>query len=185
MRPRKSLFVGFVLLVFTGFAQTKQEKRPQLLLNAQYAYVEPLVSDGKFADPNVSAEDRQAVTNVSKAIEKWGQYKLTAQRGEAELIIAVRVGRVASTYRGGHVGIHSSPTGGRPTTDAGPISGGETGPKQDLLCIFALNPDGTLAGPYWERGQDHGLDMPDLLLFQQFKKDISEALAAQRKKKKS
>ena len=111
MRPRKSLSVGLVLLSFAAFAQTKQEKSPQVLLNAQYVYVEPLVSDGKLADPNVSAEDRQAVTNVSKAIEKWGQYKLTAQRGEAELVIAVRVGRVASTYQGGHVGIHGSPTG--------------------------------------------------------------------------
>ena len=184
MRPRKSLFVGLVLLAFTAFAQTKQEKTPQLLLNAQYVYVEPLVGNGKFTDPNVSAEDRQAVANVSRAIEKWGQYKLTAQRVEAELVIVVRMGRVASTYQGGHVGIHSSPTGGRPTAEASPIRGGETGPKQDLLQVFKLTPEGTLAGPFWENAQDHGLEMPGLVLFQQFKKDISEALAAQSKKKK-
>jgi len=184
MRPHKPLLVGFVLLVFTAFAQTKQEKTPQLLLNAQYVYVEPLLSDGRIVDPNVSTEDRQAVANVSRAIERWGQYKLSARRSEAELVIAVRVGRVASTYQGGHVHIRTSPTGGPPTTEAGPISGGETGPKQDVLWVFALNPDGTLAGPYWKNAQDQGLEMPDLILFQRFKKDISDAIAAQSKKKK-
>ena len=184
MRPCKALCVGLLLFVFTAFGQTKQEKTQALLLNAQYVYVEPLLSDGKFADPNVSAEDRQAVTNVSRAIEKWGQYKLAARRSEAELIIAVRVGRVASNYQGGRIGVHDAPTGGHPTTEAGPMIGGETGPKHDLLWVFALNPDGKLAGPYWQHTQDHGLEMPNLALFQQFKGDISEAIAAQSKKNK-
>jgi hypothetical protein len=184
MQARRSLFVGLVLLASVALAQTKQQKTPQLLLNGQYVYVEPLLGDGKFADPNVSPEDRQAVTDVSHAIEKWGQYKLAARRSEADLVISVRKGRVASTYRGGHVGIHTSPTGGHPTTEAGPITGDEAGPKQDLLWVFALNPDGTLAGPYWKNAQGHGLEMPNLALFQQFRKDISEAIAAQNKKRK-
>jgi hypothetical protein len=184
MQERKSLFVGLVLLASVACAQTKQQKTPQLLLNAQYVYVEPLLDDGKFADPNVSPEDRQAVTNVTGAIEKWGQYKLAARRSEADLVISVRKGRVASTYRGGHVGIRTSPTGGPPTTEAGPITRSETGPKQDVLWVFALNPDGTLAGPYWKDGQDRGLETPNLALFQRFKKDISEAIAAQNKKRK-
>ena len=183
MRARKSLFVGLVLLVIAAFAQTKQQKVPQLLLDAKYVYVEPYFDNGKLADFNVSSEDRQAVTNVTNAIEKWGQYRVAARRSEAELVIAVRVGRVASTYVGGHVGIHTPSKGGPPSTEAGPVAGGETGPKQDLLWVFALNPDGTLAGPYWKNTQDRGLETPDLLLFQQFKKDISEALAAQNKKK--
>jgi hypothetical protein len=184
MQARKSLLVVFVLLSSVALAQIKQQKTAQLLLNAQYVYVEPLLDDGKLADPNVSPEDRQAVTDVTNAIEKWGQYKLSARRSEADLVISVRKGRVASTYSGGHVGIHTSPTGGRPTTEGGPISGDETGPKQDVLWVFALNPDGKLAGPYWKSAQDHGLETPNLDLFQQFKKDISEAIAAQNKKKK-
>jgi hypothetical protein len=184
MRSRKSLCMGLLLFVSTAGAQSKPEKAPQLLLNAQFVYVEPLVGDGKFADPNVSVEDRQAVTDVSRAMEKWGQYKLAARRSEAELVVAVRVGRVASTYQGGHVGIHGSPTGAHPTTEAGPITGGESGPKPDVLQVFAVNSDGTLSGPYWKNAQDHGLEMPDLVLFQQFKKDISSAVAAQNKKKK-
>jgi hypothetical protein len=184
MQAHKSLFVGLILFASVAFAQTKQQKTPQLLLNAQYVYVAPLLNDGKFADPNVSPEDRQAVANIANAIEKWGQYKLVARRSEADLVIAVRKGRVASTYSGGHVGIHTSPTGGSPRTEAGPITGGETGPKQDLLCVFALNPDGTLTGPYWKSEQDHGLETSNLALFQQFKKDISEAIATQNKKRK-
>jgi hypothetical protein len=184
MLGRKSLFLGIVLLASVAFGQTKQQKTAQLLLNAQYVYVEPLLADGKFADLNVSPEDGQAATDISNAIEKWGQYKIAARRSEADLVISVRKGRVASTYSGGHVGIHTSPTGGHPTTEAGPITGGETGPKEDLLWVFALNPDGTLAGPYWKNAQEHGLETPNLALFQLFKKDISEAIAAQNKKKK-
>jgi len=92
MRSRKSLGMGLLFFVSTAGAQSKPEKAPQLLLNAQFVYVEPLVGDGKFADPNVSVEDRQAVTDVSRAMEKWGQYKLAARRSEAELVVAVRVG---------------------------------------------------------------------------------------------
>ena len=141
-------------------------------------------SDGTFTDPNLSAEDRQAIADVSKAIQKWGKYKLSMRRSDADLVIAVRVGRVVSTYQGAHVGIHGSPSGGRPTTETGPIAGDQKGPKQDLLWVFAVHPGGTLAGPYWRNGQDHGLAMPELDLFQQFKKDISDALAAQNKKTK-
>ena len=184
MRARESFLVRLVLLAPLAFAQTKQQKTPQLLRSAQYVYVEPLLDDGKFADPNVSPEDRQPVTNVTYAIEEWGQYKLVARRSEANLVIAVRKGRAASAYRGGQVGIHTSPTGGPPKTETGPITGGETGPRQDLLWVFAVNPDGALAGPYWKNAQDRGLETPNLALFQQFKKDISEAIAAQNKKRK-
>ena len=184
MQACKWLFVVFVLLTSVALAQSKQQRTPQILLNAQYVYVEPLVDDGKFAGPNVSPEDRQAVTDVTNAIEKWGQYKIAARRSEADLVISVRRGRIASAYSGGHVGIHTSPTGGHPTTEGDPITGSETGPKQDLLWVFVLNPDGKLAGPYWKNAQDHSLETPNLALFQQFKKDISEAIAAQNKKRK-
>jgi hypothetical protein len=39
----KSLFVGLAVLVSTAVGQTKQDKTPQLLLAAQYVYVEPLL----------------------------------------------------------------------------------------------------------------------------------------------
>src|SRR5271169_1991675 len=87
MQARKSLFMGLALLASVAFAQTKQQKTPQVLLNAQYVYIEPLLDDGKFADPNVLPEDRQAVTDVSRAIEKWGQYKTAARRSQADLVI--------------------------------------------------------------------------------------------------
>ena len=49
-----------------------------------------------------------------------------------------------------------------------------------LLYLGAI----VLAGRYWKNAQDHGLETPNLALFQQFKKDISEAIAAQNKKRK-
>jgi hypothetical protein len=49
-----------------------------------------------------------------------------------------------------------------------------------LLYLGAI----VLAGRYWKNAQDHGLETPNLALFQQFKKDTSEAIAAQSKKRK-
>src|SRR5512142_1567609 len=45
-------------------------------------------------------EDRQALEAVRNALEKWGKYAITVQPGDAELLIAVRIGRRASV-RGG------------------------------------------------------------------------------------
>jgi hypothetical protein len=49
-----------------------------------------------------------------------------------------------------------------------------------LLYLGAI----VLAGRYWKNAQDHGLETPNLALFQQFKKDTSEAIVAQSKKRK-
>jgi len=49
-----------------------------------------------------------------------------------------------------------------PPLKAAQFTGGETGTKQDLLWVFALNPDGKLTGPYWKNAQNHGLETPNL-----------------------
>lgn len=177
MRVRNSRFVPILIVAFATFAQTKQDKIPELLLNAQLIYVEPASGDGNIQDPNVSAEDRQAIADVTKALQKWGHYKVVMHRKDADLVMAVRVGRAASTYVGGKVGVST----GQPI-GAGPIYGSETGPKQDVLLVFARSSAGTLAGPYWQDSVDRGLQAPDLPLFEQFKKDITQALAAHKKK---
>jgi hypothetical protein len=177
MRMRNSLYVAILIVAFASFAQTKQDKIPELLLNAPFIYVEPASGDSNVQDPNVSAEDRQAIADVTKALQRWGHYKVVMHRKDADLVMAVRVGRPASTYVGGKVGASTGlPIG------AGPIYGSETGPKQDVLLVFARSSAGTLAGPYWQNSLDHGLQAPDLPLFEQFKKDTTQALAAQKKK---
>src|SRR5215469_16489206 len=160
----KSLFVGLAVLVSTAVGQTKQDKRRNCFSPHNMCMWNRSWSNGTFTDPNLSAEDRQAIADVSNAIQKWGKYKLSMRRSDADFVIAVRVGRVVSTYQGAHVGIHGSPSGGRPTSETGPIAGDQKGPKQDLLWVFAVHPGGTLAGPYWRNGQDHGLAMPELAL---------------------
>ena len=101
MRMSNSLFFGLLVIVFTTFAQTKQDKIPELLLNARFIYIEPASGDGSIQDPNVSADDRQAIADVTKAMQKWGQYKVVMQRKDADLVMAVRVGRAPSAYLGG------------------------------------------------------------------------------------
>lgn len=178
MRVRNSLFLGLLIIVLTSFAQTKQDKIPELLLNARFIFIEPASGDGDIQDPNVSAEDRQAIADVTNAVQKWGRFKVVMHRKDADLVMAVRIGRATSAYLGGRVGTST----GEPI-GAGPIYGSEKGPKQDVLLVFGRNPDGSLGGPYWQNSLDHGLQSPDLPLFEQFKKDVTQAVAAQNKKK--
>ena len=81
---------GFVLLTIISFisAQSNKESKksgiPAILTTAQFVFVEPYLgpnNEGSIYDPNVSAEDRDAVTNVLEALEKWGYYKKSRALG--------------------------------------------------------------------------------------------------------
>ena len=48
----------------------------------------------------VLPEDREALNSVRDLIEKWGRYVITIRPAQAELLIAVRTGRRASSASG-------------------------------------------------------------------------------------
>jgi hypothetical protein len=167
---------------------TKKHAPSAILASAQYVFVEPYSgSDIPTAtvDPHVSAEDREAVGNVQNAILQWSQYKLAVRRSEADLIVFIRKGRLASANGGVRVHIGTSnPAPGAPSqTDAAaaPLGGAEVGPDQDILWVYSLDPDGKLTGPIWQKTLKDGLEAPQLVLFEKFKEAVNAAVAAQTK----
>ena len=75
---------GFVLFAIVSVISAQSNKQPKksdaptILTTAQLVFVEPYLgpnNEGSIYDPNVSAEDRDAVTNVLDALDKWGYYK--------------------------------------------------------------------------------------------------------------
>ena len=60
---------------------------PGTLANARYVYVASY--DGDQFDPNVLSEDREAITAVQDAIQKWGKLTLVYHPSEADIIILV------------------------------------------------------------------------------------------------
>lgn len=88
-----STFALLLLMTAAAFAapdlQTpKVQPFPKTLINARYVYV--TAYDGGEFNPNLLPEDRQAIATVQDAIQRWGQYILVYQPGDADMIIAVQ-----------------------------------------------------------------------------------------------
>ena len=60
---------------------------PGTLANARYVYVASY--DGDQFNPNLLPEDREAISAVQDAIQKWGKLTLVYQPSEADIIILV------------------------------------------------------------------------------------------------
>jgi hypothetical protein len=194
---RCAMFPGLVAITFASLASGQsgnQAKKPSAILaTAQFVSVEPYSgtdSPAAINDPHVSVEDREAVANVQKAILNWGQYQITIRRSEADLVVFVRKGRIASANGGIHVhaGNRNSTPGGPTQPDdhaVGGLGGGEIGPNEDIFWVYSLDPDGKLTGPIWRKNLKDGLDAPALVLFEKFKKDVATSVALQAKNQAS
>ena len=60
---------------------------PGTLVNAHYVYVTSY--DGDQFDPNLLPEDRQAISTVQDAIQKWGKFTLVYKPKEADIVLMV------------------------------------------------------------------------------------------------
>ena len=60
---------------------------PGTLVNARFVYVTSY--DGDQFDPNLLAEDREAIDTVQDAIQKWGKFILVYQPNQADIVLMV------------------------------------------------------------------------------------------------
>jgi hypothetical protein len=60
---------------------------PGILANARFVYVTSY--DGDQFDPNLFAEDRNAINTVQNAIQNWGKLTLVYRPSDADIIIRV------------------------------------------------------------------------------------------------
>lgn len=183
MRLRAVLVVALMLLPAVGFAQTKKKKpsTPAIFGNAKYVYVK--AEDGDMYNPRLLPEDRDAISDVMKALSAWGRYVVMPSDDGAELVFIVRKGRVASARVGGTVGtqttpgsVGAGPSGGNPRQTGaglpGTSFGGEVGPPDDFMEVRMKNPGGDLSGPVWQRTMTDGLDAPNVPLLAQLKNAV-------------
>ncbi len=166
-------------------AKDKKPIVPALFGQAKYVYVEAI--DGQEFDPNLNPDDRIAIADVRDALDNWKRYILTTSRSEADLVIVVRKWRAA----GANVGIAPRrgplPGGaGQPGQSGQPGSigaggeiGAEAGPPDDLFEVCQVNSDGKMSSPLWQRSMPNGLNAPDVMLLEQFKKAVDKAYPPQ------
>jgi hypothetical protein len=60
---------------------------PGTLVNARYVYVTSY--DGEQFDPDLLPEDRQAISTVQDAMQKWGKFIVVYEPGQADIVLMV------------------------------------------------------------------------------------------------
>jgi len=189
---RIAIGLAAVLCLAYATATNGQKKNKnqisEAVVNSQYVLVEAY--DGPQWDPRLTPEDRKAIADVQRAVQSWGRYRLALRREDAEIVLQVRKGRIASARAGGGVSVDRIPTRVEypPTTTTQTTrhgdAGVETGPPDDLLWVYLTDGSGgELSAPLWRGTQTDGLQAPELKLFQKFKEDAKAAAAAQARKK--
>ena len=71
---------------------------PAIVTHATYVMV--TTYNGDELSPRVTPDDRQAISDVKAALQKWGRYSLVYTPNEAELLIVVRTGRLVEGHGG-------------------------------------------------------------------------------------
>ena len=107
-------------------------------------------------------------------MRKWNRYAITLRPQDAELLIAIRSGRIASLESGVQIN-----TGRIGSTGIGPTVGAEVGPDTDVMSVYEAS-NGREGPRLWRKLEDNGLKGQNPSLFVSFKSDV-EALAKKKK----
>jgi hypothetical protein len=176
------LLVAVLLLGLQGYA--KDPSIPALVLQARYVALGYETAEGfipesdfqSFATPKVEPEDRQALSNIYDALNKWKRYIVMINPSEADMLIAVRAGRRASAMGGITVGTGGTDptTGRRQSTGIGPMIGAEVGPADDYLAVYQSD-EGREAVRLWVGTRQDGLVGKSPALFKNFKDEVEAA----------
>ena len=131
-----------------------------------------------IADPNVLPEERRALQAIHDELERWGKYVVTVRPEDAELLIAIRIGR-----RGG---VGGSTIGGGVTNGAGGYGGAfdsaggvrrgssynaEISSNSDMLTVYDAA-GGRVGAQLWRVQKNGGLAGEPPKLFQEFRADV-------------
>ncbi len=192
MRRRNLAVLLPLLFLSLPFAKAKNKEKtplPKLVAHAQYVMVTTYFGDPvrEPLNPHITTEDRQAVTDVQNALEKWGRYTIAYRPEDAELILVVRKGRLLDATGGVRVQAGSK----RPCTPGnspapctiqqdpavGPIAAVDAGDPQDELALYDSSL-GTDNAPLWRGRRAAGLDAPKMQLVEELRTKVEETAKA-------
>jgi hypothetical protein len=113
-------------------------------------------------------EERAALQTIRTEIERWERYVVVDRPEQADLLIAVRKGRLVSVGGGVRTGGPGSP-GGLAGIGAG--GGAQVSSPDDMIEVF----DGRGGSLIWRGMKPHGLDGAGPPLFDQFRAEVAKA----------
>lgn len=115
-------------------------------------------------------EEREALQRIREGIEQWGKYQIVVRPGQAELLIAVRKGRLVSVGGGVPIG---GPSGGRTGGPAGlgSLAGAEISSPDDMIEVF----DAAGGSLIWRGMKPNGLSGAGPPLWDSFRAEVTRA----------
>jgi hypothetical protein len=179
---RLSLLLLFLVALS---AAAKKSGLPAELLQAKSVVVTVYPESGNtvassFNRPPIG-EDLRVIREVETAIKGWGRWKVVSTMNEADLVIAVRKGRIGTAS----VEFPVPP----PNGESKEVSlTAETGSPEDVIAIYSA---GTVVdtgsnrhnfdAPIWRRVQANALEAPYMQGIQQLRREIEKAEANSKK----
>jgi hypothetical protein len=160
--------VAPALLVVAALAAPSHAGPPAQLAIARYVALGYDVGDGFVSETdvraNVDSEERAALQQIRENLERWGKYVVAVRPADADVLIAIRKGRLVSV--GGGVRI-ARPGAGPAST--GPAFGAQLSSPEDMIEVFDRG--GSLV---WRGMQSNGLSGAGPPLFDAFRKEVEK-----------
>jgi hypothetical protein len=136
---------------------------PALLAEARYVALGYDLGTGFVADDprvDVLPEERTALQRIRAGLDTWNKYVVVLRPGDADLLIAVRKGRLLSVG-GGASGTPTSGAAGGAPVGVGRFASGQVSSPDDMIEVFdrsgtlvwrGMKPNGLYGAgpPHWE-----------------------------------
>jgi hypothetical protein len=119
-----------------------------------------LLDSASVGSDRVLPEEREAVRALHDALEAWGHYSVVVRSGQADLVVAVRKGRLVAA--GGGLGL-DAPGLGRASR-----AGIQVSSPYDMLTVY----DGTTV--LWRRTRPPGSPSSFASMFSDFRTDVEK-----------
>ena len=115
-------------------------------------------------------EEREALQRIRSGLEQWGRYVVVVRPEQADLLIAIRKGRLASFGGGVSVGGPSSGRPGAARSGSVPMAGAQVSSPDDMIEVFERS--GSLV---WRGMKTNGLAGAGPPLWESFQAEVAKA----------
>jgi hypothetical protein len=149
---------------------------PAILAQARYVALgyelgNGFVSEARARDEELLPEERQAIARIRGEIESWGRFVIVERPEQAELLIAIRKGRLLSYGVGAKTGDPTGgPPGGRPI-GVGSHESIQISTPDDLIQVTAAR----VGGIAWRGIKPNGLSGAGPPLWCEFRAEVEKA----------
>jgi hypothetical protein len=134
-----------------------------------------------ITSPDILPEERRAVQSIHEDLERWGKYVVVTRPQDAELFLAIRVGRHGSVGGGGMIdGGSTNPFQVGGMRRGGGFGSAEISSNTDMLTVYD-SAGGRVGAQLWRVQKGGGLAGDPPKLFQEFRADVESTPAPEAK----